>query len=92
MRFARKSGIYLDWRKRLRVALGVARGLTYLHELASPPIVHRDIKSSNILLDEHRSAKVSDFGISRLIGGDSRSYITTQVKGTMVSSNFLMLE
>nr|CAD1829180.1 unnamed protein product [Ananas comosus var. bracteatus] len=79
----RKSGIYLDWRKRLQVALGVARGLTYLHELASPPIVHRDIKSSNMLLDEHLSAKVSDFGISRLIGGDSRSYITTQVKGTM---------
>ncbi|OAY63883.1 putative leucine-rich repeat receptor-like protein kinase [Ananas comosus] len=78
-----KSGVRLDWKRRLRVALGAARGLTYLHELANPPIVHRDIKSSNILLHEHLNAKVSDFGLSKSLGDDARGHITTQVKGTM---------
>ncbi|XP_073099538.1 leucine-rich repeat receptor protein kinase HPCA1 isoform X2 [Elaeis guineensis] len=78
-----KSGIRLDWKKRLWVALGAARGLTYLHELANPRIVHRDIKSNNILLDNHLNAKVSDFGLSKPIGDENKGYITTQVKGTM---------
>lgn len=82
----------LDWKRRLRVALGAARGLTYLHELANPPIVHRDIKSSNILLHEHLNAKVSDFGLSKSLGDDARGHITTQVKGTMVSGCLLMVE
>nr|CAD1836956.1 unnamed protein product [Ananas comosus var. bracteatus] len=81
-----KSGIRLDWRRRLRIALGAARGLAYLHELADPSIVHRDIKSSNILLDHHLNAKVSDFGLSRQLSGDGKGHITTQVKGTMVSN------
>ncbi|EHA8589336.1 putative leucine-rich repeat receptor-like protein kinase [Cocos nucifera] len=78
-----KSGVHLDWKRRLRVALGAARGLAYLHELANPPIVHRDIKSSNILLDNHLNAKVSDFGLSKPMGDDTKGYVTTQVKGTM---------
>ncbi|XP_072969581.1 leucine-rich repeat receptor protein kinase HPCA1-like [Typha angustifolia] len=78
-----KSGVRLDWRRRLRVALGTARGLSYLHELANPPIIHRDIKSSNILLDDHLNARVSDFGLSKLLGDDGKDHITTQVKGTM---------
>ncbi|XP_026663823.2 probable leucine-rich repeat receptor-like protein kinase At5g49770 [Phoenix dactylifera] len=78
-----KSGIRLDWKRRLRVALGAARGLAYLHELADPPIVHRDIKSTNILLDDHLNAKVSDFGLSKPLGDDAKGYVTTQVKGTM---------
>ncbi|XP_010930348.3 leucine-rich repeat receptor protein kinase HPCA1 [Elaeis guineensis] len=78
-----KSGVHLDWKRRLRVALGAARGLAYLHELANPPIVHRDIKSSNILLDDHLNAKVSDFGLSKPMGDDTKGYVTTQVKGTM---------
>ena len=80
-----KSGIKLDWPKRLRVAIGTARGLAYLHELANPPIIHRDIKSTNVLLDNHLNAKVGDFGLSKLMSGDGeKDHITTQVKGTMV--------
>ncbi|GMP63455.1 hypothetical protein CsSME_00025144 [Camellia sinensis var. sinensis] len=78
-----KSGIRLDWMTRLRIALGAARGLQYLHELANPPIIHRDIKSNNILLDEYLNAKVSDFGLSKSIGDPENCHITTQIKGTM---------
>ncbi|KAI8022845.1 putative leucine-rich repeat receptor-like protein kinase [Camellia lanceoleosa] len=78
-----KSGIRLDWMRRLRIALGAARGLQYLHELANPPIIHRDIKSNNILLDEYLNAKVSDFGLSKSIGDPENCHITTQIKGTM---------
>lgn len=77
----------LDWMKRLNIALDSAKGLTYLHELADPPIIHRDIKSNNILLDDHLTAKVADFGLSKLLGDDSKGYVSTQVKGTMVSAN-----
>ncbi|KAK8475644.1 hypothetical protein V6N12_073944 [Hibiscus sabdariffa] len=78
-----KSGIKLDWTRRLKVALGSARGLAYLHELANPPIIHRDVKSSNILLDERLNAKVADFGLSKLMGDSEKGHVTTQVKGTM---------
>ncbi|XP_019105894.2 leucine-rich repeat receptor protein kinase HPCA1 isoform X1 [Beta vulgaris subsp. vulgaris] len=78
------SGIQLDWVRRLMITLGSARGLQYLHELADPPIIHRDIKSTNILLDERLIAKVADFGLSKLFGDtDQKGYVTTQVKGTM---------
>ena len=75
----------MDWLGRLRVALGAARGLVYLHEHADPPIIHRDIKSNNILLDETLNAKVSDFGLSKPMSDSQRSYVSTQVKGTLVS-------
>jgi serine/threonine protein kinase len=81
---AGKSGLHLDWKKRLRVALGAARGLAYLHELADPPIIHRDVKSSNILMDEHLTAKVADFGLSKLVSDSERGHVSTQVKGTLV--------
>ncbi|KAG5248591.1 leucine-rich repeat receptor protein [Salix suchowensis] len=77
------SGIRLDWARRLKLALGAARGLAYLHEFANPPIIHRDIKSSNILLDERLNAKVADFGLSKLMGDSEKGHVTTQVKGTM---------
>eukprot|EP00250_Pteridium_aquilinum_P009803 c18948_g2_i1 orf=854-2389(+) len=55
----------LDWRRRVRMALDVARGMNYLHHM-NPPIVHRDLKSSNLLVDKNWTVKVADFGLSRL--------------------------
>ncbi|CAL5399132.1 unnamed protein product [Camellia sinensis] len=78
-----KSGIRLDWMRWLQIALGAASGLQYLHELANPPIIHRDIKSNNILLDQYLNAKVSDFGLSKSLLYSENCHITTQVKGTM---------
>ncbi|CAN4110813.1 unnamed protein product [Withania somnifera] len=78
-----KSGIKLNWKRRLRIALGAARGLQYLHDHVDPPIIHRDIKSNNILLDERLNAKVADFGLSKTISEPEKGYVSTQVKGTM---------
>lgn len=77
--------MYLDWKRRVRVALGSARGLAYLHDLANPPIIHRDVKSTNILLDDNLTAKVADFGLSKLVSDSSKGHVSTQVKGTLVS-------
>ncbi|GFP83930.1 probable serine/threonine-protein kinase at1g01540 [Phtheirospermum japonicum] len=71
----------LTWDIRMEIILGTAKGLTYLHEGLEPKVVHRDIKSSNILLDRQWNAKVSDFGLAKLIGSE-KSYITTRVMGT----------
>ncbi|KAL0432546.1 UNVERIFIED_CONTAM: putative serine/threonine-protein kinase [Sesamum latifolium] len=71
----------LTWDIRMNIILGTAKGLTYLHEGLEPKVVHRDIKSSNILLDRQWNSKVSDFGLAKLIGSE-RSYITTRVMGT----------
>ncbi|MCD9639307.1 hypothetical protein HAX54_023737, partial [Datura stramonium] len=78
-----KSGIKLDWKRRLWIALGAARGLQYLHDHVDPPIIHRDIKSNNILLDERLNAKVADFGLSKSMSEPEKGYVSTQVKGTM---------
>ncbi|XP_050287960.1 probable LRR receptor-like serine/threonine-protein kinase At1g06840 isoform X4 [Quercus robur] len=77
----------LSFTMRLRIALGLAKGILYLHTEANPPIFHRDIKASNILLDSKYMAKVADFGLSRLapvpdIEGTVSAHVSTVVKGT----------
>ncbi|CAH9097576.1 unnamed protein product [Cuscuta europaea] len=72
----------LTWTHRLKIAQATAEALAYLHFSAVPPIYHRDVKSSNILLDEKLNAKVSDFGLSRLAHTDM-SHISTCAQGTL---------
>jgi len=72
---------HLTWEARMKVLLGTAKALAYLHEAIEPKVVHRDIKSSNILIDDDFNAKVSDFGLAKLLGA-GKSHITTRVMGT----------
>ncbi|KAH9541931.1 hypothetical protein CY35_14G090000 [Sphagnum magellanicum] len=70
---------FLDWPTRFKICVGIARGLTYLHEDLQPCIIHRDIKASNILLDNNLNAKITDFGLARLFSQD-QSHLFTNVK------------
>ncbi|KAL0443818.1 UNVERIFIED_CONTAM: Receptor-like cytoplasmic kinase [Sesamum latifolium] len=72
----------LNWETRLRIALEAAKGLEYLHEHISPPVIHRDFKSSNILLDKNFHAKVSDFGLAKLGSEKAGGHVSTRVLGT----------
>ncbi|XP_062087245.1 receptor-like serine/threonine-protein kinase At1g78530 isoform X2 [Humulus lupulus] len=71
----------LDWPARYKIALGAARGIAYLHHDCIPHIIHRDIKSSNILLDQNMEARVSDFGLATLMEPD-KTHVSTFVAGT----------
>ncbi|CAL4907292.1 unnamed protein product [Urochloa decumbens] len=77
------KGIQLQWSTRLKIALDSARGLAYLHDHANPPIIHRDVKSTNILLDGKMTAKVADFGLSLLVSDSEEGQLCTNVKGTL---------
>ncbi|KAF5201948.1 Receptor-like serine/threonine-protein kinase [Thalictrum thalictroides] len=72
---------HLDWPSRYKIALGAARGISYLHNDCIPHIIHRDIKSSNILLDRNMEARVSDFGLATLMEPD-KTHVSTFVAGT----------
>ncbi|CAA6662367.1 unnamed protein product [Spirodela intermedia] len=72
----------LDWQKRRKIVLGIARALTYLHEECAQKIAHLDIKPQNILLDERFEAKVSDFGLAKLIDRD-KTQVETRMRGTV---------
>ncbi|CAN1755055.1 Leucine-rich repeat receptor protein kinase EMS1 [Linum perenne] len=72
----------LDWATRLKIAIGSARGLAFLHHGFTPHVIHRDVKSSNILLDPDFEAKVADFGLARLISA-YETHVSTEIAGTL---------
>lgn len=72
----------LEWETRARIALGSARGLSYLHDHCDPKIIHRDVKAANILLDEDFEAVVGDFGLAKLMDYKD-THVTTAVRGTI---------
>ncbi|KAM7251102.1 hypothetical protein ACFE04_022985 [Oxalis oulophora] len=74
-------GAVLPWSERLKIAIGAAKGLAYLHEDCHPKIIHRDIKSANILLENDFEAKVADFGLARL-NDTTQTHVSTRVMGT----------
>ncbi|GER48348.1 protein kinase superfamily protein [Striga asiatica] len=71
----------VNWATRMKIAMGSAKGLAYLHEDCQPKIIHRDIKSANILLDDNFEAKVADFGLARLYS-ETDTHVSTRVMGT----------
>ncbi|KAK9936652.1 hypothetical protein M0R45_013481 [Rubus argutus] len=77
-----KHRLKLDWPTRLKICIGIARGLAFLHEESRLKIVHRDIKPTNVLLDRDLNAKISDFGLAKL-HEEEKSHISTRIAGTI---------
>ncbi|XP_059628235.1 serine/threonine-protein kinase PBL27-like isoform X2 [Cornus florida] len=72
----------LDWNTRMKIAAGAAQGLEHLHDKANPPVIYRDLKCSNILLDEGYHPKLSDFGLAKLGPVGDKTHVSTRVMGT----------
>lgn len=72
----------LDWPKRFEIIMGICRGLIYLHQDSRLRIIHRDLKTSNILLDEDLNPKISDFGLAKIVNGKEVESNTKRVIGT----------
>ncbi|XP_022860032.1 receptor-like serine/threonine-protein kinase SD1-8 isoform X5 [Olea europaea var. sylvestris] len=80
--FDKKLCMLLNWKKRLDIILGIARGVLYLHQDSRLRIIHRDLKTSNILLDEEMNPKISYFGLARIVEGTGTEASTSKVTGT----------
>lgn len=79
----------LEWERRFKIIVGIARGLLYLHEDSQLRIVHRDLKASNIPLDEEMNPKISDFGLAKLFCGSQTHGNTNRISGTLYVTNFI---
>lgn len=78
----RTRTVLLDWQLRFDIILGIARGMLYLHQDSRLRVIHRDLKTSNILLDEEMIPKISDFGLAKIFGGKETEATTERVVGT----------
>lgn len=77
-----KKKISLGWKQRYDIILEIAKGLAYLHEEYHVRIIHRDIKTNNILLDDDLQPRISDFGLARLLP-EEKTHLSTKVAGTL---------